>query len=140
MNIQETPDKRNKLMVNAQVLITKENVTTEDRSNFDRMITDSDALTADITRIQSVESFNKEQQQSARPPRSGFGKEDKSEETVKNQTRAFKESFRTGHVSAENRAFIRPAEQRDLGSGAIAAPITGGNVLVPPALILCTLH
>jgi HK97 family phage major capsid protein len=131
MNIQEITSKRNKLMVDAQALITKENVTTEDRSNFDRMIADSDALTADITRMQSIESFNKEQQRSTRPPRAGFGNEDKSEETAKNQKRAFKEWFRTGHVSAENRAFIRTEEQRDLGSGAIATPITGGNVLVP---------
>lgn len=131
MNIQETTEKRNKLMVDAQALITKETVTTEDRSNFDKMIADSDLLTADITRKQAVETFNKEQQRSTRPPRAGFGNDDKSEETIKNQKRAFKEWFRTGQVSAENRAFIRTEEQRDLGVGAISAPITGGNVLVP---------
>ncbi|MBN9616255.1 MAG: hypothetical protein BGO25_18145 [Acidobacteriales bacterium 59-55] len=131
MNIQETTEKRNKLMVDAQALITKETVTTEDRSNFDKMIADSDALTADITRMQAVETFNKDQQRSTRPPRAGFGNDDKSEETVKSQKRAFKEWMRFGQVSPENRSFIRTQEQRDLGAGAIATPITGGNVLVP---------
>jgi HK97 family phage major capsid protein len=129
--IQDLITKRNKLMVDAQALITKENVTTEDRSNFDRMIADSDLLSADITRMQAVDKFNAEQRNTTRPPRAGFGNEDHTEETVKNQKRTFKEWFRTGQVSAENRAFIRNEEQRDLGSGAIAGSITGGNVLVP---------
>jgi hypothetical protein len=79
--------------------------------------------------MQSIESFNAEQRSTTRPPRAGFGGDDVSEETHKQQKRAFKEWFRTGQVSAENRAFIRTEEQRDLGSGAIATPITGGNVL-----------
>lgn len=131
MNLQETTEKRNKLMVDAQTLITKEVVTKEDRANFDKMIADSDLLTADITRMQAVEKFSAEQRATTRPPRAGFGSDDKSEETAHNQKRAFKEWMRFGNVSAENRAFIRTMEQRDLGTGAISAPITGGNVLVP---------
>jgi len=131
MNIQEITEKRNKLMVDAQALITKEKVTTEDRTNFDRMIADADSLSADITRMQAVENFTKEQQRSTRPPRAGFGNDDKFDETVNNQKRAFTQWMRTGQVSAENRQFIRTQEQRDLGVGAISAPITGGNVLVP---------
>lgn len=131
MNLQETTLLRNKTMVDAQALITKETVTTEDRSNFDRMIADADVLSADITRMQAIETFNADQNRSTRPPRAGFGNEDHSEETIKNQKRAFKEWFRTGQVSTENRAFIRTEEQRDLGTGAISGPITGGNVLVP---------
>jgi HK97 family phage major capsid protein len=127
MNLQETTSKRNKLMVDANALITKAEVTTEDRSNFDRMIADADGMSADITRMKAVEDFNKSQ----RPPRAGFGNEDHGEETATNQKRAFKEWFRTGQVSSENRAFLRTEEQRDLGAGAISAPITGGNVLVP---------
>ena len=53
------------------------------------MIADADVLSADITRMQAVENFNKEQNRSTRPPRAGFGNDDKSEETVKNQKRAF---------------------------------------------------
>ena len=118
-------------MVDAQALITKETVTSEDRNNFDRMIAAADVDSADITRMQAVDRFNAEQRSTTRPPRAGFGTEDVSEETIKHQKRAFKEWFRTGQVSAENRSFIRTEEQRDLGTGAIAAPITGGNVLVP---------
>ncbi len=118
-------------MVDAQALITKETVTTEDRANFDKMIADADVLSADITRMQAVEKFNTEQNRSTRPPRAGFGNDDKSEETVKNQKRAFTAVDAYRQVSAENRAFIRTQEQRDLGVGAIAGPITGGNVLVP---------
>jgi HK97 family phage major capsid protein len=131
MNLQETTSKRNKLMVDANALITKAEVTTEDRSNFDRMIADADGMSADITRMNAVEDFNSEQRSTQRPPRAGFGNEDHSEENATNQKRAFKEWFRTGQISSENRAFLRTEEQRDLGQGAISAPITGGNVLVP---------
>jgi HK97 family phage major capsid protein len=131
MNLQEITSKRNKLMVDAQALITKETVTTEDRSNFDKMIADADVLSADITRMQSVEKFNAEQRNSTRPPRAGFGNDDKSEATVQSQKRAFTEWMRTGQVSAENRQFIRTQEQRDLGVSTPGGSITGGSVLVP---------
>jgi len=58
MDIKALIEKRNKLMVDAQAVITKETVTAEDRTNFDRMIADADVLSADITRMQSVENFN----------------------------------------------------------------------------------
>src|SRR5665213_3264421 len=131
MNIQELIEKRNKTMVDAQAIISKENVTTEDRSKFDLMIADAQALSGDITRLQSIEDFNKEQQRSTRPPRAGFGNDDHSDVTVKNQKRAFFEWMRTGQVSAENRSYIQTQEQRDLGVGAVAGSITGGSVLVP---------
>ena len=131
MDIKSLIERRNKLMVDAQTVITKETVTTEDRSNFDRMIADADVLSADITRMQAVENFNKEQNRSTRPPRAGFGNEDQTEESVKNQKRAFTQWMRTGQVSSEDRQYVRTQEQRDLGVGAIAGPITGGNVLVP---------
>ena len=66
MNLQEITSKRNKLMVDAQALITKEAVTTEDRANFDKMIAAADVDSADITRMQAVENFNKEQNRSTR--------------------------------------------------------------------------
>ncbi len=131
MNLNDITSKRNKLMVDANALITKAEVTTEDRSNFDRMIADADAMSADITRMKAVEDFNSERRSSRRPPRAGFGNEDHSDETTTNQKRAFKEWFRTGQISSENRAFLRTEEQRDLGAGTISDPITGGNVLVP---------
>jgi HK97 family phage major capsid protein len=131
MDIKVTTEKRNKLMVDAQALITKVTVTTEDRSNFDCMIADADLLTADISRMQAVEKFNADQRNSTRPPRAGFGNDDKSEETVKSQKRAFTEWMRTGQVSAENRQYIRTQEQRDLGVSTPGGSITGGSVLVP---------
>ena len=131
MDIKSLTEKRNKLMVDAQAIISKENVTTEDRANFDRMIVDADSLSSDITRMQAVENFNKEQQRSTRPPRAGFGDEDHTEENIKNQKRAFNEWMRTGQVSPENRQYIRTQEQRDLGVSAPGGSITGGNVLVP---------
>jgi HK97 family phage major capsid protein len=130
MDIKVITEKRNKLMVDAQAIITKETVTTEDRSNFDNMIADADVLSADLTRMQAVENFNKEQNRSTRPPRAGFGNDDKSEATVQSQKRAFTEWMRTGQVSAENRQYLR-TEQRDLGVSTPGGAITGGNVLVP---------
>ena len=131
MDIKNLIEKRNKTMVDAQAIISKETVTTEDRSKFDQMIADSDVMSADITRMQAVEKFNAEQRQITRPPRAGFGNEDQTEEAKQNQKRAFREWMRTGQVSPENRQYIQTQEQRDLGVGAISAPITGGNVLVP---------
>jgi HK97 family phage major capsid protein len=132
MLIQELIEKRNKLMADAGALIQKATVTTEDRSNFDRMIADADVLSADITRLKSVEEFNTQQRSTQRPPRAGFGSEDQAEQTKAAQKRAFGQWFRTGQVSAENRSLIKPFnEQRDLAEGSIVSPITGGQVLVP---------
>jgi HK97 family phage major capsid protein len=131
MDIKSLIERRNKTMVDAQALITKETVTTEDRSKFDQMIATADVDSADITRMQAVEKFNAEQRSSTRPPRAGFGNDDQSEEAKQLQKRTFTEWMRTGHVSSENRQHVRVYEQRDLGVGAISAPITGGNVLVP---------
>jgi HK97 family phage major capsid protein len=131
MDIKSLIERRNKTMVDAQAIITKETVTTEDRAKFDQMIAAADVDSADITRMQAVENFNKDQNRSTRPPRAGFGNEDQTEENIKNQKRTFTEWMRTGQVSPENRQYIRTQEQRDLGVGAISAPITGGNVLVP---------
>ena len=51
MDIKSLIEKRNKLMVDAKAVITKDNVTTDDRSNFDKTIADADVLSADITRM-----------------------------------------------------------------------------------------
>lgn len=131
MDIKALLERRNKTMVDAQALITKETVTTEDRANFDKMIAAADVDSADITRMQSVEKFNAEQNRSTRPPRAGFGNDDKSEDTIQSQKRAFTEWMRTGQVSAENRQYLRTNEQRDLGVSTPGGAISGGNVLVP---------
>ena len=135
MSLQELIEKRNKLMADAGVLITKATVTAEDRSNFDRMIADADELSADINRLKSVEEFNAQQRSTTRPPRAGFGSEDQTEQTKAAEKRAFGEWFRTGRVSAENRALVKSfnptSEQRDLAEGSVVSPITGGQVLVP---------
>ena len=72
MDIKSLIERRNKTMVDAQALITKKTVTTEDRANFDKMIAAADVDSADITRMQAVENFNKEQNRSTRPPRAGL--------------------------------------------------------------------
>jgi HK97 family phage major capsid protein len=131
MNTQDLIEKRNKLMTDASAIATKGNLTTEDRSKFDTMIADAKVMDEDITRMQAVDKFNAEQRATTRPPRAGFGNDDQTEESIKNQKRAFKEWFRTGQVSAENRGFIRTEEQRDLGVSTPSGSITGGNVLVP---------
>jgi hypothetical protein len=96
MNTKEMIEVRNKTMVDAQALLTKENLTTGDRSTFDRMIADAEVLTADITRMQSLETFNAEQRKTTRPPRAAFSSDDATAESAKQEKRAFKEWFRTG--------------------------------------------
>ena len=132
MNIKDLIERRNKTMADAGAIMQKPEKTVDDLAKFDAMIADADADTANITRMERLDQFKADQQRSTRPPRAGFCNEDHSEETIKNQKRAFFEWMRYGQVSPENRSFIRTAhERRDLGAGAIATPITGGNVLVP---------
>lgn len=118
MDIKVLIEKRYKLMVDGQALIAKENITPEDRTDFDEMIADSDLLRADISRMQAVEKFNSEQRNSTRRPRAGFDNEDQTEDTKQNQKRAFTQWMRTFHVSGENRQFIQTQKQRDLGVAA----------------------
>jgi hypothetical protein len=103
MNTKEMIEVRNKTMVDAQALLTKENLTTGDRSTFDRMIADAEVLTADITRMQSLETFNAERRKTTRPPRAAFSSDDATAESAKQEKRAFKEWFRTGQVNPELR-------------------------------------
>ena len=127
MDIKSLIENRNRLMTEASAIAAKGDLTNEDRAKFDKQIADAKVMDEDITRMQAVENFNKEQNRSTRPPRAGFGNEDQTEETVKNQKRAFTQWMRTGQVSSEDRQYVRTQEQRDLGVGAIAGPITGGN-------------
>ena len=131
MNLKDLIERRNKTMADAGLLMQKTEKTAEDLTKFDTMIADADADSANITRMERIDQFNADQNRATRPPRAGFGNDDQSEETIRLQKRTFYEWMRTGQVSPENRQHIRTIERRDLGAGAIAAPITGGNVLVP---------
>lgn len=122
--------KRNKLMHDAGQIMQAGNVTTDKRSQFDAMMTDADTLQADIERVQRTEKFEIDQRNASRPPRAQPGASLELTDAEK-EKRAFVTWMRTGQISEENRSFLRIAENRDLGVGAISAPITGGNVLVP---------
>ena len=119
-------DQKNKLMQDAAALIRREKVTTEDRSNFDRMMADVDALEQDIAREERVTTFEAEQRSNGRPPRSQPGAfAGSADERKENERRAFSDYIRRGIVDSN---YI---ETRDLGTGAVAGAITGGSQLVP---------
>jgi HK97 family phage major capsid protein len=132
MNSKTLIEQRNKLMHDAGTLMQSETITPEIRTSFDKMMADVDVLNADIDRAERSEKFAAEQRNATRPPRSQPGAGDNSvAPDAQREKRAFREWMQTGRISEENRAYLRHGETRDLGAGAVAAPITGGNVLVP---------
>ncbi len=118
MSLQNLKTQYHALLTQANTLAVAGFKDSEQRSQFDLMIADSDKLFQLIEReeraIATAPKFNA-------PPRDGFGSQlDGSKEHEK---RAFFQWMRTGSSVGY--------EQRDLGVGTPSTPITGGNVLVP---------
>jgi HK97 family phage major capsid protein len=114
MNLQELRHKYGQLMTQANAIAVL-GFTTENRSKFDVMISDSDALHADIQRAEKAEKFVAEQRATTAPPRAGF--ETRTEETQEIEKRSFLKWMRTGVT-----------ETRDMGSD---STLTTGAQFVP---------
>jgi HK97 family phage major capsid protein len=114
-------ENRNKLMTDATKLIQGADVTAEQRTSFDTMMVDVDALEADIARVERTEKFEAEQRTAARPPRGTPGASMDSAENLQIQKRALRDYMVSG------------VENRDLGVGTVTGSITGGSQLVAPA-------
>ena len=115
-------EKRNKLMTEAQAIITAKHIDSEKRAMFDTMMKDVDRLDAEI---------QLEERSVSRPPRSQPGENGGSTHEERSKS-AFREWMRTGTISQENRSYIK--ETRDIGAtvgtGVGATTITS-SVAVP---------
>jgi HK97 family phage major capsid protein len=123
MSIQNLQIQYRALLTQANALATAGFKDSEQRSQFDQMIADSDKLYQLIER--------EERSISAQPkftspaiPRDGFNSN--TDVNKEHEKRAFYQWARTGSSVGY--------EQRDLGVGTPSAPITGGNVLVPTTI------
>ena len=119
MTLKELRNKKNKLMADAQTIMSAETVTGEQRSQFDAIMADVAIVDGDIARMEAVERYEVEQRSANRPtrPQPGASAEPAVEQTEE-RNRQVRESFRsylrTGQV-----------EHRDLTVGA------DGGVLIP---------
>jgi HK97 family phage major capsid protein len=128
-NLNELKQNRNKLLTDAQQILTSKTLNAETRTAANKMIADADLLDEQIALEERIAKATSEERNSSRPPRSQPGDQGIPAD-VEKQKMAFRDWMRTGHVSQENRAYLREAETRDLGVGT-TAPITAGSVLVP---------
>lgn len=122
-NLQNLRTQYNKLLTDANAIAVGGFKDTEQRSQFDQMIADSDKVFQLIEReersIAAQPKFT-----SPAVPRDGFAGQ--ADVTAEHEKRAFFQWVRTGSSNGY--------EQRDLGVGTPSAPITGGNVLVPTTI------
>jgi HK97 family phage major capsid protein len=128
MTLSDLQYKRNNALQQA-VDILKKDKSAEARARAAAFSAEADALDQQIKLEQRLAESRREEERAGRPPRpkpDSFGGD-----RVQHEKRAFTEWLRTGRVSQENREYLQFAETRDLGVGAIAGNITGGNVLVP---------
>lgn len=129
MNILELKQNRNKLLTEAQKVLTSSTLNAETRQSATKMVADADLLDEQISLEERIATVHAEERSTGRPPRSQPGDQGTPAD-VEKQKMAFRDWMRTGHISQENRSHLRLAETRDLGVGTVS-PITGGSVLVP---------
>lgn len=134
----ELREQRMKLVKDAHALLDKNEITAEDRSNFDKMMADADVLKADIDRFEKVEAEVR-----TAPP---AGKLNGGTENPEERQKKFREVWRRAMkhegpaefgfrgISAEDRALL--AEYRDMGTGGgNALQGTGGGYFVPVGFV-----
>ena len=129
MTINEMRTAYGRLMTEAQT-ISLAGFTTESREKFDRVMTDANALFADIQRSEQVEKAVSEMRNTVTPPRS---LSNEIEPDFKLQKRALQHYMLTGQVAPEFRGAVKGFhEQRDLGTGTDSGIFNGdAGVTVP---------
>jgi HK97 family phage major capsid protein len=127
MTIQELREKRAKLLVDAQAIMSGENVTAEQRTNVDKMLADANSLQADVQRLEQLEAFDKENRSQHSIPRGqpGNGEAEPEVDTRSASERraATNKAIRTW--MSNDQTVSRSFERRDL---TVAA---NGGVMIP---------
>ena len=109
--IQELRNKRTKLLLDAQKIVAKPNVTTEERAQAHAMLADVDLIEQDIAIHDRAAKAEAESRAAGRPPRSQPGEGAVNDETRSAEKRAFVDYLKTGQI---DRTSLR--EQRDLST------------------------
>ena len=109
--LQELRTSRTKLLLDAQKVVSKPNVTKEERSQAHQMLADIELLEQDIAIEDRVAKAQAEDRSSGRPPRGQPG-ESITDETRSAEKRAFTDYLKFGKMDA---TVLR--EQRDLSTG-----------------------
>jgi HK97 family phage major capsid protein len=123
-------EKRNALMSQISTLAKTENLTSEQRSQFDAMAADLEILNTDIQRLEFAENLESELRSNNRPPRANPGAEQRQTENEA-ERRAFENYIRFGTRSQELRAIGEGSVSGNLTvSAGVAVPTGVGNVSI----------
>lgn len=128
---------RAKLISDASALINGENVTPEQTTQFDAMMTEADKIKGQIDRIEAAEAANAELAQNiaVRADNNGIGTDEQRDREAR-EIRVFGAWLRGGvdGISAEDRAFATAQVQRgaDFQAAQGTQPGTAGGYLAPP--------
>ena len=120
MTAKEIRAKRAKLLIDAQAIMSGENVTAEQRTNVDTMLADANILLADAQRMEQIESLTEQRSQHSIPRDNPSG-----EAGAVADVRSWQE--RRGAANKALRKFLtnQSFEQRDLSVG------SNGSVMIP---------
>jgi HK97 family phage major capsid protein len=119
-------EKRNALMTQISTLAKTDSLNTEQRSQFDAMAADLEALNADVQRAERAEAIEHELRSASRPPRANPG-EQRENANNEAEVRAFSDFIKFGTRSNELRSGI--------GSGPVAGNVSvSGSVFIPSAV------
>jgi HK97 family phage major capsid protein len=132
MTIQEMRDKRNKLLHDAQAIVTADSVTAEQRTQVTAMLADVDVIEADIAVLDRTSKAEGETRRQSAPPRGNPGADLSDPEAAKTeQKRAMTNFVRRGVMSEhlENRTVVG-ITTGTAGSGDLGV---GGGAIVPQA-------
>lgn len=122
MTLRELIEKRNRLLAETRQLMSGSDISAETRTKVDAMLTDANALKADIERLEACAETEERSLPTARPPREGFESENADNRSQEERSVATNAAFRS--YLRGNRF-----EQRDL---TIAAD---GGVMIPVAAL-----
>jgi HK97 family phage major capsid protein len=96
MNLTQLQEKRNKGMADAMALTAGENITAEQRTQFDLLLADVATTDADIVRVKAVEQYQTEQRSAVNiASRPNPGEANDPSERVEVRDARIKQSFRT---------------------------------------------
>jgi HK97 family phage major capsid protein len=132
MTAKEIRAQRAKLLIDAQAIMSGENVTAEQRTNVDKMLADANTLLADAQRMEQLESLTSDQSQRSIPR--GQPGDNPAEPAADTRSwherraaanRALRAIFGTTDASAAAEARKRAIESRDLGVS------VNGGVMIP---------
>jgi HK97 family phage major capsid protein len=123
MNYRDTVTKRNKLLLDARTAMQAETVDAETRTRVDQMLTEANALKADIERMEASAESEERALPTNTPPRGSI------ETTGAKDDRSTEERNRAGNIALRNMLRGQAFEQRDL---TVAA---NGGVMIPVAAV-----